>query len=78
MKLAYITPIHKGGYRQSPGQYRPVSLTSHVMKIFKRVTQPKIKEHTVMNEKFNKGLHGIVPNRSKHSQYICHYSEIII
>ena len=29
-KLAYITPIHKRGTRQKPGQYTPVSLTSHV------------------------------------------------
>ena len=34
LKLAYVTPIHKGGSRQKPEQYRPVSLTSHVMKVF--------------------------------------------
>ena len=28
-KLAYVTPIHKGGSRDKPEQYRPVSLTSH-------------------------------------------------
>ena len=33
-KLAYVTPIHKGGSKLKPEQYRPVSLTSHVMKIF--------------------------------------------
>ena len=37
LKLAYVTPIHKGGSRQKPEQYRPVSLTSHVMKVFERV-----------------------------------------
>ena len=26
-KLAYVTPIHKGGSKQNPEQYRPVSLT---------------------------------------------------
>merc|ERR1711984_489 len=26
-KLAYVTPIHKGGSRHKPEQYRPVSLT---------------------------------------------------
>ena len=41
MKIAYITPIHKGGSRQEPGQYRPVSLTSHIMKLFERVIQKK-------------------------------------
>ena len=33
-KMAYVTPIHKGGSRQKPEQYRPVSLTSHIMKVF--------------------------------------------
>ena len=76
MKLAYITPIHKGGSRQLPGQYRPVSLTSHVMKIFERVLQPKLIEHLIKNKKLNEGQHGFVPNRSTQTQLICHKSEI--
>ena len=34
LKLAYVTPIHKGGSKLKPENYRPVSLTSHIMKIF--------------------------------------------
>merc|ERR1712236_119383 len=34
LKLAYVTPIHKGDSRQKPEQYRPVSLTLHVMLVF--------------------------------------------
>merc|ERR1712066_47423 len=44
-KLAYVKPIHKGGSRQKPEQYRPVSLTSHVMKVFEWVIKTKIIEH---------------------------------
>ena len=36
-KMACITPIHKGRERKSSERYRPVSLTSHIMKIFERV-----------------------------------------
>merc|ERR1711962_1578306 len=32
-KLAYVTPLHKGGSKMNPANYRPVSLTSH-MKVF--------------------------------------------
>merc|ERR1711867_251519 len=50
-KLAYVTPIHKGGSRQKPEQYRPVSLTSHNVKVFERVIKTKIIEHLKKNEK---------------------------
>ena len=63
-KLAYITPIHKGGSRQKPEQYRPVSLTSHVMKVFERVIKNKIIKHLTEKQKFNDGQHGFVPGRS--------------
>ena len=63
-KMAYVTPIHKGGSRQKPEQYRPVSLTSHIAKVFERVIKKKILEHLVNNEIFNDGEHGFVPGRS--------------
>merc|ERR1711867_330087 len=53
-KLAYVTPIHKGGSRQKLEQYRPVSLTSHVMKVFERVIKTKKKEHPKKNQKKKK------------------------
>ena len=60
-KLAHVTPIHKGGSRQKPEQYRPVSLTSHVMKVFERVLKKKIIKYLVDNKKLNDGQHGFVP-----------------
>merc|ERR1712236_3546 len=51
LKLAYVTPIHKGGSRQKPEKYRQVSLTSHVMKVFERVIKKKIIEHLEKREK---------------------------
>ena len=42
LKLAHVTPIHKGGSRMIPKNYRPVSLTSHIMKIFERLIKIKI------------------------------------
>merc|ERR1712120_46889 len=76
LKLAYVTPIHKGGSRQKPEQYRPVSLTSHVMKVFERVIKKKIIEHLEKTEKINDGQHGFVPGRSTQTQLLCHYNDI--
>merc|ERR1712215_325534 len=76
LKLAYVTPIHKGGSRQKPEQYRPVSLTSHVMKVFERVIKKKIIEHLEKREKINDGQHGFVPGMSTQTQLLCHYNDI--
>ena len=75
-KMAYVTPIHKGGSRQKPEQYRLVSLTSHIMKIFERVIKKEIMKHLAENELFNKGQHGFVPGRSTQTQLLSHFNDI--
>merc|ERR1712243_65277 len=75
-KLAYITPIHQGGSKQDPAQYRPVSLTSHIMKIFECVLKKHIMNHLVDNNKFNNGQHSFVPGRSTQKQLLSHLNDI--
>ena len=41
-KLSLVTPLHKKGDRVLPGNYRPVSLTSHIVKVFERVLKKKL------------------------------------
>ena len=57
-------PLHKGGAKSSPTNYRPVSLTSVVCKILESL----IKEYTVLhlNDKnlLNKTQHGLTKGRS--------------
>merc|ERR1711954_422328 len=75
-KLAYITPIHKGGSKQNPAQYRPVSLTSYIMKIFERVLKKHIMKHLVKSDKFNNGQYGFVLGRSTQTQLLSHLNDI--
>ena len=75
-KLAYVTPIHKGGSKLKPEQYRPVSLTSHIMKIFERVIKRHIIKHLIQQNLINPGQHGFVPGRSTQTQLLQHYCEI--
>ena len=77
-KLAHVTPIHKGGKKSKlkPENYRPVSLTSHIMKIFERVIVMYIIKHLSENRLFNKNQHGFVPGKSTQSQLLLFYEDI--
>ena len=75
-KLAYITPIHKGGSKLNPANYRPVSLTSHVMKVFERVLKVQIVKHLETNDLLKNNQHGFVSGRSTQTQLLQHYSDV--
>ena len=62
--LAYITPILKSVDRSLPANYRPVSLTNHLTKIFERVVRKELVDHLESQELMNKTQHGF---RAKHS-----------
>ena len=76
LKLAYVTPIHKGGSKLKPENYRPVSLTSHIMKIFERVVKVRLLEHLKKHDLINPGQHGFVPGRSTQTQLLDHFCRI--
>ena len=70
LKLAYVTPIHKGGSKLNPENYRPVSLTSHIMKVFEQVIKVKLTEHLRKEGLINKSQHGLVEGRSTQAQLL--------
>ncbi len=42
MKYGLISPIHKGGSRGDATQYRPITLTSFIVKVFEKVIQNRL------------------------------------
>ena len=44
-KTAHIVPIHKGGSKGVAKNYRPVALTSHLIKVFEKVLRSHIIKH---------------------------------
>ena len=76
LKTANVVPIHKGGSCGTPANYRPVALTSHLIKIFERVLRKYIVAWMDENNLFNPTQHGFRQGRSCLSQLIAHFDNI--
>ena len=77
MKTANIIPVHKGGSRGLAKNYRPIALTSHLIKVFEKVLSKSIVAFMETNNLFNPGQHGFRHGRSCLSQLITHYDHIL-
>ena len=75
--LAIITPIYKGGIRSTPANYRPVSLTNHLTKIFERVLRKALVAHLETNDLMNPTQHGFRAGRSTISQLLRYYDDML-
>jgi exonuclease III len=76
LKMGIITPIHKGGSRGAAKNYRPVTLTTHLIKILERIIRAKLVKHMNDIGAFNDGQHGFRGGRSCLSQLLVHYERI--
>uniref|UniRef100_A0A803K3Y4 Reverse transcriptase domain-containing protein n=1 Tax=Xenopus tropicalis TaxID=8364 RepID=A0A803K3Y4_XENTR len=66
-KKANIIPIFKKGVRSQPGNYRPVSLTSVVGKLFEGYLRDHIQNYVPENGIMSSYQHGFMKDRSCHS-----------
>ena len=70
-KRANITPIYKSkGSKESVKNYRPISLTSQVCKIFESIIRDEMIDFFVESDSLLDPQHGFVPGRSCTSQLI--------
>ena len=76
-KEQIITPIHKKGSRAKPEEYRPVSLTSHVIKTFERVMRDIIVDFLERNVIIWANQHGFRKGRSCLTQLLHHVDDIL-
>ena len=77
LKKAIIVPIYKGENRSEAKNYRPVALTSHLIKIFERVIRYKIYTFLETNNKLSTNQHGFREGRSCLSQLLSHQQGLI-
>ena len=72
LKTSIIAPHHKGGSRGLPANYRPIALTSHIIKIFEKVIRNSLVSFMDTNCLFNNSQHGFRTGRSCLSQLLAH------
>ena len=77
MKRANIIPVHKGGSLGLPKNYRPIALTSHLIKVFEKVIRTAIVSYMERNNLFNPSQHGFRHDHSCLSQLITHYDQVL-
>ena len=75
--LVQICPIHKGGSRSIPKNYRPVDLTSHLIKVFERVVRRELVSHIERLGLIPDGQHGSRSMRSTLTQLLAHWDSVL-
>ena len=69
-KTANIVPVFKKGVSSGPGNYRPISLTSIVCKVFESIVREDIIKHLTSNNLLSNSQHGFLPKRSCTTQLL--------
>ena len=75
--LVLICPVHKGGSRGLPKNYRPVALTSHLVKVFERIVRKALVKHLEENGLLPDGQHGFRALRSTLTQLLSYWDLIL-
>ena len=75
-KEGFISPVHKGGSSTEASNFRPVCLTSHVVKTNERVIKTKMVAYLEALNKMDENQHGARGGRSTLSQLLIHHYEI--
>lgn len=77
-KQAVVVPVFKGGEISDPSNYRPVSLTSIMMKVMEKIVREQIVNYMSANNLFNPTQHGFRKGRSCLSALLRVYDEILL
>ena len=75
-KNSFISPLYKKGDRAKPENYRPIALTSHIIKFFERVLRKKIVHYLELNNILSHNQHGFRSGKSCLTQMLNHFNSI--
>jgi len=74
-KAGDVVPIFKKGDKQSPANYRPVSLTSVLCKVMEAIIRDRLMDHMIVTGQLHNAQHGFRPKRSCSSQLLATLEE---
>ena len=63
-KNANVIPIYKKGSKVEPANYRPISLTSVIVKVMERTLKERMMNHLLTNNLIKASQHGFLPKKS--------------
>ena len=69
-KQAHVTPVYKKGSRVLAANYRPISLTSPIVKLLESIIRDFIMDHMLSNHLFTEHQHGFISGRSCTTQLL--------
>jgi len=75
-RIAIVTPIYKKGWKEHPGNYRPVSLTSVPGKIMEPFILSVLTRHVKDNQGIRPSQYGFMKDRSCLTNLISFYDHI--
>ena len=75
--MQQVVPLHKKGPKTNVANYRPIALTSHVVKIFERVLRNRLMDYLERNNIINDNQHGFRKGHSCLSQLLSHTTFIL-
>ena len=76
-KSQSVIPVFKKGSKAVAANYRPVSLTSHLIKVFERVLCSKVVEYIEANNLINPNQHGFRSGHSCLTQLLNHVDDVM-
>ncbi|GAB0182508.1 mitochondrial enolase superfamily member 1 [Grus japonensis] len=75
-KLANMMPIHKKGWKEDPGNYRPVSLASVPGKVMQQIILSDIIRHVQDNQVIRPSQHRFLKGRTCSTDLISFYDKV--
>ena len=77
-KETHISPLYKKGNRAHAINYRPVALTSHIIKIYERILRKIMVKFIDDNKILCSNQHGFRSGRSCLTQLLSHFDDIVL